>query len=184
MLLLHGDESVPVVRGTSLKAQGASGLTTTDVILSTALSTLVAAVVAYWVSRTTRRIKAFLVDGLSAVKALRSSTIEATMVLKLIRSELAYMRQMTEQVQAGSAPQEATPPPVGRIGKMPPAFPTRDWDLYPNVPPAKPEDTDKSLLDQTEEDIMAAQEREEKREHGIEPDLDEAPQAAVFEQAE
>lgn len=149
----------------------------TDAILATFVGTVVLIVAAVFTYRAVRKVWTMFTRLVSAVE-------KASAVVELVRGELAYMRQLTAQVQNSDSISQPTPPPMGRVATMPPAFPTRDWDLYPNAPPAQPEDTDKSLLEQTEEDIMAAQEREEKRDHGIEPMEDETPQPAVMEEAD
>jgi hypothetical protein len=96
-----------------------------------------------------------------------------------VQGELAYMRQLSQGVVAQEA--AATPPPIGRAGRMPPAFPQRDWSEY--APDAKPEDTDHSLLTQTDEEVVEAQAREEMRARGQEPDMEGLPQAAVVDEA-
>ena len=122
------------------------------------------------------------------LKGLPEEAKKATELLALVHSEMTYMRELTQQAAQGIAQEaEVTPPaatpPLGRAGTMPPAFPTRAWETYPIAPDAKLEDTDNSLLEQTEQEVMDAQGREELRAKGIEPELEDEEQPAVMEEA-
>lgn len=155
----------------------------TDIILTTFVGTIVFAVAVFFACRAVWAVWKLLKDLLKSVKMLLTAVNESSGIMNGVRGELSYMRQLTQAASPGIGQEPLPIPPVGRAGTMPPAFPQREWDLYPNAAPAKPEDTDYSLLTQTEEEVMAAQEREEKRSKGIEPELDEEPSPAVVEEA-
>lgn len=158
-------------------------MSTTDIILATFVGTLVFAVVVFFAVKAIRAVWTLLKDMLKANKMLLAAMRESSQVLSGVQGELAYMRQLTQAASPGIGQEPVPVPPLGRVGTMPPAFPQREWDLYPNAAPAKPEDTDYSLLNQTEEEMVAAQAREELRGKGIEPELDEGQQPAVVEEA-
>lgn len=149
----------------------------TDAIVATFAGTLFLAVVVFYVIKSVRRVWVVLTSLTNALIALLAVVRGIRDVADQVRGELAWMRQVTQQ-QVPEAVEQAAEPPVGRRSQMPPAFPTRD---YYDGPPARPEDTDVSLLHETEEEVMQAQEREELRARGIEPDTDDVPQEAVRE---
>jgi len=153
-----------------------------QVALVTFAGTVLLFAVIYFATKGLRAAWNLLCDALVVAKKLLDAVKQAAVIIDLVRGELSYMRQMTQAAMPGAAVPE-TAPPVGRTGMMPPAFPTRAWDTYQQVPDAKPEDTDHSLLMQTEEEVLEAQAREELRDKGIEPDVDETPQRAVVEEA-
>jgi len=105
------------------------------------------------------------------------------LLMHRIEQEMIYMRTLTQQaaqVQNLDSRVEQQPP-LGRVGQMPPPFPTPEWA---NAPDAKLEDTDKGLLDQTEEDLRDAQVREELAARGINlSDYDAGELPAVVEEA-
>jgi hypothetical protein len=158
-------------------------MTTLDIVLVTGLATALLLVAGYFLCRAIYRVWTVLKDLSAAAKELAVAVKGAANVAGMLQAEIAYMRSITQ----GSPGQIETPPPVpplGRAGTMPP-FPTRDLSTYRTVPPedAKPEDTDKALLEQDDQEMMAAQAREEMRASGIEPEEDEGPQPAVVEEA-
>lgn len=153
-------------------------MSVTDIILATFASTVTLIAVGILVYRVVRAWRRYAKQLLAAVEANVAATSNAAHVVGQVQGELAYMRQLSQGVVAQQA--EAPRPPVGRAGKMPPAFPERDWSAY--APDAKPEDTDHSLLTETDEDVMAAQAREEMRGRGMEPDDEGVPQSAVVEE--
>lgn len=101
-----------------------------------------------------------------------------TMHLDLARRELGWLRQ---QSGVGEAAEIPTPPPIGKASKMPPAFPTHPYFVEP--PDAKVEDTDQSLLNQSEEEMMQAEIRADMRARGIEPMEGGPDEQAVREDA-
>jgi hypothetical protein len=159
-------------------------MSVTDVILATFAATVTLIAVGVWSYRVVRTIRSYAKRLVTAVEANVAATGRASAAAELVHGELAFMRQVT---QAAAGQQVEVPqPPIGRAGRMPPAFPQRDWSVYvpnPNAPDAKPEDTDASLLSQTEQEVMEAQAREEMRGRGIEPDEEGLPEAAVVDQA-
>jgi hypothetical protein len=149
-----------------------------DVILLTALATALAIVLTVVGYRVIRAVVKYARELLKSVKENAAATRNAAQVVELVRGELAFMRQLT-QGQVAIQPEVLPQPPLGRAGKMPPAFP-QHW----TTPDATPEDTDRSLLEQTEREVLEAQEREEARASGIDVDEDESlPRDAVVEQA-
>lgn len=159
-------------------------MSTTDTVLLTFAGTVTFILILTAIFLATRAVRRYL-DSIKHV--LSENTLAVRLAAEPVRQvvqELTYMRQLTQQVAtaSGQAPAE-TPPPVGRKGTMPGAFPTRPLEAYfEQVPDAKLEDTDHSLLSQTDQEVMEAQHREEQRAHGIEPE-DEGPQPAVGEEA-
>lgn len=154
-------------------------MTLTDAILATFVATLILAVAIYFIVRGVRAVWKMANASLNAQKTLTAVAREAVQGLRSVQAELAYMRQMTQAVVQNSE-QPSPAPPVGRAGTMPPAYP--NWnDFHPNLPDAAPEDTDRRVLEQTEEDMLVAQGHEEMRARGVEPDIDDAPQPAVRE---
>jgi len=151
-------------------------MSTPWIIAVTNISTLVLIVAVWAIVKGVRGLRRMLGDFLKTVRGLTVAAQQAAAVLESVRAELAYMRQMTQAAMPQQA--EAIPqPPMGRVDRMPPAFPQRDW-----FPDAKPTDTDTNLLEQTDQDVMEAQEREERRARGIE-EFDDVPQMAVREEA-
>jgi hypothetical protein len=154
-------------------------MSVTDAIVATFAATVTLIVLVWYAVRVVRICRRYAKRLLAAVEANVAATGRASAVVELVRGELTYMRQITQGVIPQQ--QQETQPPIGRVGRMPPAFPQRDWAAY--APDAKPEDTDHSLLTETDEDVMAAQLREEAHAQGIELDEDDVPQAAVVEDA-
>lgn len=155
-------------------------MSVTDVIVATFAATVTLIVIVWYAVRVVRICRRYAKRLLAAVEANVAATGKASAVVELVRGELAYMRQITQGAVAQQEPQPQ--PPLGRTGRMPPAFPQRDWTGY-GAPDAKAEDTDHSLLTETDADVMAAQARDEMRALGMEPDEDGVPQAAVVEEA-
>lgn len=151
----------------------------TDAVVATFAATLFLAAIVFYVAKGIRAVWKLGNRILVAVDVLGARLAHAADVADKVGAELAYVRQVT-QAQPGVV-QEEVQPPVGRRSQMPPAFPERPY--FDPGPPAKPEDTPVSLATETDEDVMAAQDREERRAHGIEPDDDEVPRDAVREDA-
>lgn len=127
-----------------------------------------------------KRVRGLWRDLTGLLQSLTEGLRLASGELSLVRSELSTIRNIT---QPGISEEEQPQPPLGRASYMPPAFPQRDLSTFgpfPNIP-AKREDTDYSLLTETEDDVMAAQEREERRAHGLEVNDYNESQPAVRE---
>lgn len=162
-------------------------MTVADIILFTIAATLTAAAIAYFVIRMIARAWRFLHEFVKDIRDLTAAMGRTAMVMAQMRDELAYQRQMVTAAnpQLGELIQVPTSPPIGQASYMPGEFPKRPWESYqqPPAPDAKKEDTDMGLVEQTDEDLMVAQERFEKIEKGIEPDDDYGPRPAVREEA-
>lgn len=158
-------------------------MTSTDISLLSCVVTACIIVVIYFATRLAVKVWRLFSDLADSAKHLSSSVVHVTATLKSIESEMAYMRSMVQQQGQGSQP-PAPLPPIGRAGTMPPPFPTPEWNRFVTVEEdAKPEDTDKGLLEQTDEELMQAQAIEELRSKGIDVDMDELPQNAVVDEA-
>jgi hypothetical protein len=158
-----------------------------DIILVTVATTVAGTVVVLAVIKWMIRVWKFLHGFVEDVRNLTSAANAAVGVMVDVRNELAYQRQLVTAAnpQLAEQMQQGTPPPIGQASVIPGEFPKRPWESYPPapVPDATKEDTDMSLIEQNDEDLMVAQDREEKIAKGIEPDDDYGPRPAVREEA-
>lgn len=154
-----------------------------DIILLTFAATVTLILIGLAIFFAARAVRRYLDSIKHAISENTLAVRFAAEPVRQVVQELAFMRTMTQQAAAASGqPIPETQPPVGRPGTMPSAFPVRPIETYVQVPDAKVDDTDHSLLKQTDEEMMEAQIREEARANGIEP-VDESPQPAVGDEA-
>lgn len=149
------------------------------IVLLTLMVSITLAAVCYGAYRVVKYARALI----AVLRGVRMAAINAGSAVEGVREELVYMRNLTRQtVEAAGGQMPSVPePPIGRRAPMP-EFPARSSDLY-RTAEATPEDTDRQLLEQDEDDVAAAQYREELRSKGIEPEEDAEPPMAVREEA-
>ena len=158
-----------------------------DVVLLSVLATALLLIAVFFLVKGVRAVWSLVRDLNANLQQAKLSLHSLILLLQTVRDELAYMRSIT-QAASPNFGQEPPQPPLGRAGTMPggaPQFPTPVWDHFHAVAPdALQEDTDTGLLEQTDRELIEAQNLETLREHGIEPDEnDDRPIEAVVDEA-
>lgn len=154
-----------------------------DIVIATAFLAIFGYVV---VTKSLRAIKRAWITFQLFTGDVRKASISLhglVLLLQRIEQEMIYMRSMTQQLSPNLDTQQQTQPPIGQAVRMPPPFPTPTW-AQPPAPDAELDDTDRGLLEQTEEQLREAQVREELTARGIDlTAYDEGELPAVREEA-